>query len=163
MLGPKDTYMEPSVVEFLRESNAIECEYSDIAFEDAVLAWQEVLEYEEISELHHICVPHNILLGRVRPVVAGIIRKVNVEVGGRICPNPGSLRRMLYQWMPLLKEARTEDDIKNLHVAFEAIHPFEDGNGRIGRILMNWQRQKVGLPILVIKESEKEEYYNWFR
>jgi Fic family protein len=37
-----------------------------------------------------------------------------------------------------------------------------DGNGRIGRILLNWQRRYWNLPILIIKESEKEEYYKWF-
>ena len=54
--------------------------------------------------------------------------------------------------------------IKDDHIAFEAIHPFIVGNGRIGRIIMNWQRDKVDkiLPILVIKESEKWDYYSWF-
>jgi len=48
------------------------------------------------------------------------------------------------------------------HITFEKIHPFIDGNGRIGRIFMNWQRKKAGLPILVIKEAEKQKYYDWF-
>jgi len=49
-----------------------------------------------------------------------------------------------------------------MHINFEKIHPFIDGNGRIGRMLLNWQRVKLGLPVLVIKESEKQEYYKWF-
>jgi Fic family protein len=48
------------------------------------------------------------------------------------------------------------------HVKFEKIHPFEDGNGRIGRILLNWQRVKAGLPILTIYEKDKHAYYKWF-
>jgi hypothetical protein len=53
---------------------------------------------------------------------------------------------------------------KKAHVAFETIHPFVDGNGRIGRILMNWQRLQEGLPILIIHEGpEQMEYYKWFK
>jgi hypothetical protein len=54
--------------------------------------------------------------------------------------------------------------IKQWHINFEGIHPFEDGNGRIGRILMNLQRLSVGLPILIIHEGEEQfEYYKWFK
>ena len=42
------------------------------------------------------------------------------------------------------------------------VHPFIDGNGRTGRIFMNWWRVKNGLPILVIKETARQEYYKWF-
>lgn len=55
-----------------------------------------------------------------------------------------------------------ETVIKKQHVDFEVIHPFVDGNGRMGRILMNWTRIKVGLPILIIREREKQQYYRWF-
>ena len=54
--------------------------------------------------------------------------------------------------------------IKRWHIQFEHIHPFEDGNGRVGRILMNFQLVKKGLPILVIHEGkEQREYYKWFK
>lgn len=56
-----------------------------------------------------------------------------------------------------------EERIKTLHIEFEHIHGFMDGNGRLGRLLMNWQRIKVGLPILIIYESEKSNYYQWFK
>jgi len=52
--------------------------------------------------------------------------------------------------------------IKEQHIAFETIHPYEDGNGRMGRLILNWQRVHCGLPILVIKDSEKNLYYQWF-
>jgi hypothetical protein len=53
------------------------------------------------------------------------------------------------------------DDV--CHVSFEHLHPFRDGNGRVGRILYNWQRLKLGLPIHVIKYEDRWEYYNWFK
>lgn len=59
--------------------------------------------------------------------------------------------------------ASTEEEMVQDHIAFENIHPFIDGNGRMGRILLNWQRVKADLPILIIRESERQEYYSWFR
>ena len=55
-----------------------------------------------------------------------------------------------------------EESIKGMHVGFEMIHPFPDGNGRVGRLIYCWMREKMGLPIHIIKESEKQGYYKWF-
>ena len=53
---------------------------------------------------------------------------------------------------------------KTLHVKYEKIHPFVDGNGRTGRIFMNWWRIKNNLPILVIHEGKEQmDYYKWFK
>jgi Fic family protein len=52
---------------------------------------------------------------------------------------------------------------KDHHIRYEHIHPFVDGNGRTGRMFMNWERLKAGLPLLVIKESKKYDYYDWFK
>lgn len=46
------------------------------------------------------------------------------------------------------------------HEKFERIHPFYDGNGRTGRMLMNLILLKSGLPPLIVKNSERKEYYN---
>ena len=51
---------------------------------------------------------------------------------------------------------------KKDRIWFEKNHPFEDGNGRTGRILLNWQRLQYGLPLLIIESYKKEEYYKWF-
>ena len=65
--------------------------------------------------------------------------------------------------VPKIEEWVLEARIKKDHVEFESIHPFVDGNGRIGRLLMNWERIKLGLPIIIIYEKSKGEYYAWFR
>jgi fido (protein-threonine AMPylation protein) len=49
------------------------------------------------------------------------------------------------------------------HIRFEKIHPFIDGNGRMGRMLMNWERAKSGLPVKIIWEAKKGKYYEWFK
>lgn len=46
------------------------------------------------------------------------------------------------------------------HYRFVSIHPFDDGNGRLSRILMNFILMQFGLPPVVIKAEKKEEYYS---
>lgn len=49
--------------------------------------------------------------------------------------------------------------VSYFHADFEKIHPFIDGNGRTGRLLLNLELMKNGYPITVIRNEEREEYY----
>ncbi len=155
-------------IEFLRESNHIEGEYSKIALTDAKKSWI----YGKIFMAHGGKIDtvlirriHNVLMKRLNPRIAGNIREVDVQVGGRICIPWSEIKEELRLLCnPGIYPILSESLIKRWHIEFEKIHPFEDGNGRVGRIIMNLQRIKMGLPILIIHEGEEQyEYYKWFK
>lgn len=165
---------EKEVEDFLRESNAIEQEYSEEALEDAKLAWeycmqQDQLTFEVVLEIHRL------LLRRLRPDIAGRLRKSDVYIAGNrkkytdealLLWELGSVLNAM--WLSLTSEGRQTRIPFRLaakaHVMFEECHPFDDGNGRTGRIVYNWHRLKLNLPIHVIhRGKEQGEYYLWFR
>lgn len=179
-LAPKETCMNGkrhawveerevnrAVDSFLRESNAIEGVFGDDALSDAWDAWSHAMTLKRITP-DDVCDIHKLLMRRLDFNIAGRIRRVPVFVGSYVCPQPGQLNRMLFQWCEkwdLLKQhdRLAESDFKRSHVEFESIHPFQDGNGRTGRILLNWLRVKSGQEVLIIYANERGDYYQWFK
>ncbi len=153
-------------IEFLKESNAIEREYSEEALEDAKHAWNFAKRHRHNKiDIGFITVIHQELMIRLNQRIAGKIRVCNVWVGGRKGFNPKIIMEELRLLCnPGLYPIFSEDLIKRWHIQFEKIHPFEDGNGRTGRILMNIQRLNAELPLLIIHEGEEQKsYYGWFK
>ena len=167
--------MNKEIKEFLVESNAIEGVYDDVSLEQATEAWefmmeQDVLSSSVILKMHKILMLHQDL----RPNEKGYFRKVDVFIGGKKAINPilvdESVDLLVMNMNDIVQNGKKESEIfleritKDHHVIYEMIHPFVDGNGRTGRMIMNWQRLKVGLPILIIHEGEEQmEYYKWFK
>lgn len=158
-------------IEFLEESNAIEGVYDSYSLDQAVLSWKylisnDVLSHSVILKMHKI-----LMLNKkdLLPNQIGYFRMIPVYIGGREAMHYSQIQGSLQAWIDranlMIKYpgSRIENDINLHHVEYEKIHPFVDGNGRTGRMLLNFQRVKAGLPILVIKESEKHDYYEWFR
>lgn len=153
-------------VKFLKESNKIEGEFSREALEDAMKAWNYAKTVKVIRSPNKILTIHKILMMRLRPDIAGRFRWCAVSIGGEIKERPqkNELYRMMLDWISKHANAKTEAKIKKAHIAFEKMHPFEDGNGRTGRIIMNMQRLNAGLPLLIIcVGKEQESYYKWFQ
>lgn len=161
--------------EFLQESNNIEKEYSLEAFEDAQLAWQYAYKNRDKPfDLKYLLKIHKLLLKRLRPDIAGKLRKCDVYIGGerRDYTTEKELIAKLELVFGILNEfklkgkskARKDEWTRIAHVHFEWVHPFEDGNGRSGRILWAIHRIKLGLPLRIIHEGEEQyRYYEWFR
>lgn len=111
---------------------------------------------------------HQMLIGGINDAIAGRFREQGeyVRVGTHIAPAPEHVERMIDE---ILVEYSSDlgsyflDKIARFHLDFETIHPFCDGNGRLGRVLINFQLIQLGLPRLIIRNSEKERYYQAFR
>lgn len=155
------------ITEFLKHSNYIEKEYSQEALEDALKAWEYAYKYKNTITFQCIIQIHSKLMQRLRPDIAGKLRDCDVWIGGvkKRFINYNLLRDDIKNWIkqwcnwPLFNT----DQIKLAHIEFEKIHPFEDGNGRVGRILYNVQRLRNGYPIHIIHEGKEQmEYYKWF-
>lgn len=166
--------MDKKEKKFLLESNKIEGEYSEGALEDSITAWDYAKNFIPAGrkiDTAMIKTIHKFLMKRLDSRIAGKIRKVDVFIGGGKGSNPEEIEnelKDLCKFQPANPKKydlphSNENAVKDWHIQFEKIHPFEDGNGRTGRILMNIQRLKIKLPILIIKEDEKQEYYKWFR
>jgi Fic family protein len=111
---------------------------------------------------------HRMLIGSIDDGVAGRFRKTGeyVRVGTHIAPAPEKVEDMMREL--LLRESSDLssyflDKIASFHLVFETIHPFCDGNGRIGRVLINWQLQRLEFPMIIIRNKEKQSYYRAFR
>ena len=74
---------------------------------------------------------------------AGGFRTCGVRVGGRVCPRPDELHRLLDR---LLEHAESMTPME-FYKEFELIHPFVDGNGRTGKILLNWKNGTLLDPV----------------
>ena len=117
--------------------------------------------------LEHILLLHQMLIGNIDDAIAGRFRKRGeyVRVGTHIAPAPEHVQRMLGEILIEYSSnhnAYFVDKIARFHLDFETIHPFCDGNGRIGRVLINEQLMGWGYPPLILRDKEKQVYYQAF-
>lgn len=98
----------------------------------------------------------------------GIYRRVPVMILGaeHTPPQPYLVPKLMEQLIIDYNELSQTTDIIQavslLHLKFESIHPFIDGNGRTGRLLLNFELMKKGFLPVNIKFSDRAKYYDCF-
>lgn len=123
---------------------------------------------EKELESEMILLLHKMLITNINDEIAGRYRRSGeyVRVGTYIAPPPEQLERMITN---AILEYRSDidgyfmDKIAKFHLEFEHIHPFIDGNGRIGRVLINYQLIRLGFPPLIVRNKGKQKYYACFK
>ncbi len=118
------------------------------------------LSEKYIKELHRI-LKSGTSDSRKDWFAVGEYKKLPNEVGGMDTAAPEKvyeeIRKLLNSYH--LKKEITLDDIIEFHVYFERIHPFQDGNGRVGRLIMLKECLKNNITPFIIDEEHKLYYY----
>lgn len=91
----------------------------------------------------------------------GAYKKMPNEVGGMATVLPEDVAAEMQALLAAYsaKKAKTLEDILDFHVRFERIHPFQDGNGRVGRLIMFKECLKYSIVPFIIEDNLKMFYY----
>ena len=128
----------------------------DVVIDNAKTTLTEKL----IKELHLILKTGTSDVGKAWFAV-GDYKKLPNEVGGMETALPeevnDKMKRLLSEYNS--KKGKTLEDILEFHVRFEHIHPFQDGNGRVGRLIMFKECLKYNIVPFIIDDDLKFFYY----
>ena len=111
---------------------------------------------------------HKMLVSNIYDAIAGRFRNSQefVRVGSYVAPKPEEVMGHLLRMMIEYHATNHENIIKRLakfHLTFEHIHPFVDGNGRIGRVINNYLLIREGFVPINIKFIDQKKYYAAFK
>ena len=187
--GEMERFNEDFTVEYTYNSNAIEGNTLTLRETDLVLRGLTIAQ-KPLKD-HMEAVGHKEAFDYVRelvkekaPLTESIIKQIHYLVLADKKDDRGVYRRVPVRIMgahhepvqPYLIEPKMEQLLQDyaaseehivtklarFHIEFEGIHPFIDGNGRTGRLLVNLELMKAGYPPIDIKFTDRVMYYNAF-
>lgn len=125
--------------------------------------FEQIIKNKKIDEIL-ILKLHSILMNGVRSD-AGLYRRHGVRITGVNLPTANYLSVPKLMQAVFIETTKNNKDIiklsANVHSKFEQIHPFSDGNGRVGRLLMNAMLLKANLAPAIIRQEQKRLYYTY--
>ena len=108
---------------------------------------------------------HSLVLAD-KPMDKGVYRRIPVRIMGahHEPAQPYLIEPKMYALLQDYKkdERNIAEKLAEFHIRFEGIHPFIDGNGRTGRLLINLELMKAGDPPIDIKFTDRKRYYDAF-
>jgi Fic family protein len=145
----------------IEQSNLIENVKDPKEIEQSLLAWSYISEQDNLT-LEIVLRTHELIMANLlSPKDAGHLRKFGVTVGNRLCPAPRYVPELVDEWLEDMQNWKDHEP-KKMHVWFERIHPFIDGNGRSGRMYMWWHEHKLEQKLTLINYLDRWSYYDWF-
>ena len=116
---------------------------------------------EKLMRQLHLILKSGTADSRKSLFAVGEYKKLPNEVGGKetVSPEnvPAMMKRLLEDYRQLTSVSF--DDLLDFHVRFETIHPFQDGNGRIGRLILFKECLRCGIVPFIIEDDMKMYYY----
>ena len=171
-------------------SNAIENSTLTLQDTEAIIIHDKIIKDHEIREIYEaknlarvttelmknpnermsvglILSLHSLLMSGIRDDIAGRFRCGDewVRVGTHLGANPTFVSGLISGLVTSYYDDDSYflDKIAHFHAEFETIHPFLDGNGRMGRVLINHQLALAGYPPIIIQNKSKHtDYYPLF-
>ncbi len=128
---------------------------------DMIISNAKVALTEKFLKELHLILKNGTSDSRKEWFAVGDYKKLPNEVGGRDTTLPeevaDAMKSLLKEYNT--KEEKTLEDILDFHVKFEKIHPFQDGNGRVGRLVMFKECLKYNIVPFIIEDNLKLFYY----
>lgn len=128
---------------------------------DRIISLAKIALSEKLIKELHLTLKNGTSDSRSSWFTAGDYKRLPNEVGGRATTLPehvpAEMRTLLAEYNE--KKKKTLMEIIEFHVRFEAIHPFQDGNGRVGRLVMFKECLRNGIVPFIIDDEIKMFYY----
>ncbi len=105
---------------------------------------------------------HKNVFGETKPDIAGKFRDYLVRVGTHLAPDWQDVENLMEDFIEFIHKNKKMNPVElagRAHYKFEKIHPFGDGNGRIGRLLINFILWRSEYPMLIIEYKKRKSYY----
>lgn len=137
-----------------------------VGHRDAFLYVQDLVKNKVPFSEHIIKQIHTLVL-MDRPEDRGIYRRIPVRIMGayHTPPDPVLVPEQMEQLIVEFRGNRKLHPVERaalFHLKFEGIHPFVDGNGRTGRLILNLMLMQAGYPPVNVKYSDRKRYYEAF-